>query len=160
MRTILLRTLPVLVTLSAAVFLMGANDPGCVPVSAGGGTGGGDTSGIFGTGGDGAGITCPEGQVPQRVCAGAMASSGSGAGGGAPGAPPAGSGSASPPSGPSCHGTSCPPPPPGAPPPMHPPCDGGPGAAGGGPGALPPEPPGCKMVCVPDTSNGSAPALP
>lgn len=144
MRTSIVRSLQVLVSLSAVVILTGANDPGCIPSISGSGSGG--SAGGVATGGGSAGA-CAEGTVPQWICGapsdGGMAGPGTmGDGtkmgdGQPPPPPPPGAVDAGlncdPP--PPCEGADCPPPPP-------PPCEGA---------DCPPPPPapGCVLQCVP-----------
>lgn len=64
MRTLLLRSLQALVSISAAVVLMGANDAGCNKPTPVAGAAGGDV----GTGGGNTGVACPDGTTPQMVC--------------------------------------------------------------------------------------------
>lgn len=177
MRTSILRSLQVLASLAAVALLTGANDPGCIPQSGGGNTGG-VAGGSTGEGGASAG-TCDDGSVMTWVCGAPMPAP-------VPGStstvsdPPPGpqppmpedAGCAPPPA---CQGADCPPAPgcvlqcvPAAqvcpagfheeaicnPPPPPPPQPGDPNAPDPGvvdvDASIPDEPPPCTPACVPD----------
>lgn len=67
MRTIILRSIQALVSISAVVLLTGANDAGCGFTETGGNTGTGTGTGVAG-GDGGTGVECPDGTIAQWTC--------------------------------------------------------------------------------------------